>query len=138
MPIKNLAKVLVLNDTEQVLLLRRSDQDEDNPGRLDFPGGGVDEGEQPLQAAVRELLEETGITADAEDLRLIYCKTTFSERKQMSINRMLYVVRVHGVTVRLSHEHSDHQWVDKTQVSTAFPHEVYGVAADYALKYGLL
>lgn len=32
---------------------------------LEFPGGMIDEGEDPLAAAKRELLEETGFTADS-------------------------------------------------------------------------
>jgi ADP-ribose pyrophosphatase YjhB (NUDIX family) len=39
-------------------------------GRLALPGGFVDHGETWQQAVTRELTEETGITADAADVRL--------------------------------------------------------------------
>jgi len=38
-----------------------------NENRLEFPAGGVQEEEDPLDAAKRELLEETGYTADRLD-----------------------------------------------------------------------
>ncbi|MFH9353671.1 NUDIX domain-containing protein [Kitasatospora sp. NPDC017646] len=41
-------------------------------GRLAFPGGYMDYGESWQQACVRELGEETGILADAADIRLIH------------------------------------------------------------------
>ncbi len=44
----------------QVLLLQRR-KDQTLPGLWTFPGGKVEHEEQPLQAAVRELQEETGI-----------------------------------------------------------------------------
>ena len=39
-----------------------------NIGRIRFPGGGIDEGETPETAAVRELKEELGIDINSEDL----------------------------------------------------------------------
>ena len=35
----------------------------DESGTFSMPGGGIEPGEQPVEAAVRELHEETGLTA---------------------------------------------------------------------------
>ena len=48
--------VVVANDAGEVLLIRRSDND-----NWAVPGGAIDLGESMVQAAIRETLEETGI-----------------------------------------------------------------------------
>jgi mutator protein MutT len=44
-------------------------REDDGPfkGLLEFPGGGIESGETPLEAAVREVEEEVGITILAEN-----------------------------------------------------------------------
>ena len=37
-----------------------------------FPGGHVEKGESPAEAAVREVFEETGVRVRVESLRLAY------------------------------------------------------------------
>jgi 8-oxo-dGTP pyrophosphatase MutT (NUDIX family) len=47
-----------------VLLFRIEDPLDTNPSIWITPGGGVEPGESPAEAAVRELLEETGLSVD--------------------------------------------------------------------------
>lgn len=40
-------------------------------GRLNYPGGKIETDETPLEAAVREMSEETGVVLQPQDLRLL-------------------------------------------------------------------
>jgi 8-oxo-dGTP pyrophosphatase MutT (NUDIX family) len=48
----------------QLLLIRRSLQMARNPGEIAFPGGRIDPGETPLNAALREADEEIGLAPE--------------------------------------------------------------------------
>ena len=54
---------------ENVLLLKRAEHKRLWPGLYNAPGGHVEQGETPIEAASRELAEETGLHADALTLR---------------------------------------------------------------------
>jgi 8-oxo-dGTP pyrophosphatase MutT (NUDIX family) len=58
---------IVANDAGEILLIRRSDND-----NWALPGGAVDLGESVAQAAVRETKEETGIDCEITGLVGIY------------------------------------------------------------------
>lgn len=61
------ANVAVTNDAGEILLIRRSDND-----NWALPGGAVDLGESLAQAAVRETREETGVDCEVTGLSGIY------------------------------------------------------------------
>ena len=91
------ASALIFDDAGRVLLQRRGDS-----GRWSVIGGGVDPGETPAEAAVREAREETGL--DVEPARLVGVYAT-PEITYPNGDRCAYVVtafrcRVVGGTLR--------------------------------------
>lgn len=63
------ARVLLHDDQRNVfLLLTHFDPEVGLPPRWITPGGGIDEGETPVEAAIRELAEETGLIVTADQL----------------------------------------------------------------------
>lgn len=57
--------IMLLNGADHVFVARRLDQARQGRGEQawQMPQGGIDPGESPREAALRELAEETGITA---------------------------------------------------------------------------
>jgi len=63
------ARVILRNHMSQIFLLKTHfDPEVGLPPRWITPGGGIDQGETPLAAAVRELYEETGIRVEPDQL----------------------------------------------------------------------
>lgn len=69
LPYRPCAGIMLVNSADQVFVARRIDTDQD---AWQMPQGGIDSGEEPRAAAMRELLEETGtdkatIVAETDD-----------------------------------------------------------------------
>ena len=61
LPYRPCAGVVLIDDRGLVFAGRRIDRSPDQPPAWQMPQGGIDEGETPREAALRELTEETGI-----------------------------------------------------------------------------
>ena len=61
-PVRQAARVVLLDPADRVLLLHGFEPDDPAVTWWFTPGGGVEPGESPREAARRELAEETGIT----------------------------------------------------------------------------
>src|SRR6478672_9578362 len=64
------AYALIIRD-EQILLTRLASRISAD-GKWHLPGGGLDHGENPRDALVREIREETGLDADVGDTARVY------------------------------------------------------------------
>lgn len=65
LPYRPCVGVMLMNAEGNVFVGQRRDRFED---AWQMPQGGVDEGEAPREAALRELWEETGVTADLVEI----------------------------------------------------------------------
>jgi len=110
------ANVIVVNNQGEILLIRRTDN-----GNWAVPGGGMDPGESITDTAVRETLEETGITCEITGLVGIYTNprhviryTSNNEvRQEFSI---VFTARPTGGQLRPSSESAEPQWVSPATV----------------------
>jgi 8-oxo-dGTP pyrophosphatase MutT (NUDIX family) len=73
------------------LLLHRPSNMRAHPGQIAFPGGKIDAGETPVEAALREAWEELGIHAD--DVRVIGESDVYKTHSGYEITPVLAVVR---------------------------------------------
>ena len=93
MYLKGIIYQLLENDNNEILLQKRSRLKRANPSKWGICGGKVDLGETPLDAGVRETLEEIGVFFDKKDLKFLSMDTNekahftvYYVRKNVNIN----------------------------------------------------
>lgn len=109
--------VALLDKDDRVLVLQRPADAKVAPGLWQLPGGKMDEGELPVETAIREIGEELGL--DLEASGLVYVQTfhsTFAGKgspRPFDMYLFLYEPRLErGFAPRLSRESSSYEWLD--------------------------
>jgi mutator protein MutT len=95
----------------QYLLTRRG-RDRYWGGLWDIPGGTVEVGETPENAAVRECMEEVGLSTSVWDL-VSHLENLDTHGRDIKFHTLTFVLAELGDAepVALSHEHKAHCWV---------------------------
>lgn len=85
--------VVIINGNNELLLQKRSRFKRNNPNKWGICGGKVDFGETPLDAGIRETLEEIGIRLNKEEMKFLSTDTNgklhftvYYVRKNIDIN----------------------------------------------------
>ena len=117
------AGALIVNDHGHVLVIERADI----AGAWQFPQGGLEEAEEPLDAAYREIAEETGIgKTELEFVRscselLVYELPPAARSKKTGRGQVLYWFLFHFLgdparALAATHESRGSQWMAFSRV----------------------
>ncbi len=85
-------------------------------GHWDLPKGKLEKGESFKQAALRELKEETGLSADLKDnfqesLEYMFSKSERGQKIKIDKKVIFFVGQASGADVIISHEHIGFIWL---------------------------
>lgn len=104
---------IYVNVSEKILLLKLADHKHEK-GTWGVPAGKLEIHEAPLQAAKRELFEETGIATELDFLQAL--ETLFIRKPELDYVYHLFWLSLDEVPlVYLSDEHCSHIWVSKEE-----------------------
>lgn len=90
-------RIVILDKDNRILMVKQHHEDKDI---WMVPGGGIEEGESSMAAAVREIKEETGL--DVEIDRLIWHTEEVSDRGQRFVN--FFMGRIKGGMLELGED----------------------------------
>ena len=100
-------RVLLTDEDDKILILKRSTNSKTNPGKWELPGGKVDQGESFDQALVREVYEETQLKIGLEHVVGV-------SEQNLHVIRAVHIIlsgKIIEGNLNLSHEHEGYAWV---------------------------
>lgn len=108
--------IVMINDTPYILFEIRSKNLSTQPNEVCFPGGKMDEGESPLNTAIRETCEELGVTQD-----------DFSVISPLDLLISPFNIIIHPFVIHLYD-------IDKININTSEVEKTFLVPLDYLLN----
>jgi 8-oxo-dGTP pyrophosphatase MutT (NUDIX family) len=105
------------------LALQRSSDDKVYPGYWQVITGCIEKGETAVQAAVREVIEETGIHIGRLDVLPYVASFYHRDKDAIEMIPVFYLMLDDDAVVTLSHEHQEYVWLDYEKMLELLPIE---------------
>ena len=139
--LESIAKILIINNNGDVLTLTLSKHLKypEKSYQPDLPGGIVDAGEPEHLGMIREVQEECGIDLDPAKIQLAYAETTYDEKENKSVTKLLYITHLDNTpAVKLSWEHSDYKWVSVAELQNINMRPFFNQAIQYVIEHNII
>jgi 8-oxo-dGTP diphosphatase len=99
-------RAMITDADGKVLILKRSVNSKTNPGKWEFPGGKVDQGEPFDKALIREVFEETQLKISLENV-------IGASQQNLPLIRAVHIIisgKIVDGELNLSSEHEGYAW----------------------------
>lgn len=110
-------KCLLKSEDDKYLILKKTQEEnkkDANSNLYDIPGGRIEYGENVLDALIREIFEETGISITLNNIEKILDATSVIRKYGLYLVIITYLVNVNHPNIKISSEHSSFYWAHKS------------------------
>lgn len=106
-------KIIIFNNNNKVLTIRRTKTAPSRPLYWDLPGGDLDFGEEPKKGIIRETKEETGLKI--KNPVLLDVASGINDVKIFWVT-ICYYAKTNNTNIVLSYEHDKFKWVEPKEL----------------------
>src|SRR3989338_3228687 len=101
----------IIRDNSKYLIIKRAPDSSTYPNCWDFPGGKLEQGENPYEALKREVREETGLDVEVGKPEFV-----FSENPKNWVCFICYNCKARAGKIKLSNEHTEYRWAGREEI----------------------
>lgn len=110
-------KCLIINEDNKYLILEKTENEakyDKCKNLYDLPGGRLLYKEDITDCVIREVFEETNIKITKDNIKNILDAKSIVREDGLHLVVITYIVKVKCTNIKISNEHSNFYWVDKS------------------------